>query len=362
MTTRSLGRLPRVIVSSVIRSSRQGESHGGLYLADLETGATERVLDWNDPSINWEGRGADRGLRGIAFHGGLVHAAASDEIFVFDPDFRRVASFRNPYLKHCHEIFIEGDLLFATSTGFDSVLVYDLAKRSWIRGYLLRVGGLGKRLRRLHFPSRPGFLVFDPAGDDGPAPGDSTHLNSAFVHGGVAYVCGTGTRAVWAIEEGATGPPRLSRYATVPYGSHNARPWRDGVLLNHTQTDQVAHVDRRGRLLQSFPLVHYPERDLLHASLAEEIARQAFGRGLAVIDEELFVSGSSPATVTVYRFGQREPVKSINLTMDVRNSVHGLEVWPYEREPRPAKIGGPRAGSEADPGNGLTGERGAAST
>ena len=81
-----------------------------------------------------------------------------------------------------------------------------------------------------------------------------------------------------------------------------------------------------------------------------------------MIDEELFVSGSSPATVTVYRFGQREPVKSINLTMDVRNSVHGLEVWPYEREPRPGKIGGPRAGSEADPGNGLTGERGAAST
>lgn len=59
-------KLPTVIASSVIRTSSQGESHGGLYLVDLETGSFEQVLDWNDGSISWEGRGAERGLRGIA--------------------------------------------------------------------------------------------------------------------------------------------------------------------------------------------------------------------------------------------------------------------------------------------------------
>jgi len=33
--------------------------------------------------------------------------------------------------------------------------------------------------------------------------------------------------------------------------------------------------------------------------------------------------------VTLYRFDRPEPVSSINLTMDVRNAIHGLELWPF---------------------------------
>src|SRR5213080_1115066 len=80
-----MDKLPRVIATSVVRSAHQGESHGGVYLIDLNSGQYDQVIDWNDESINWEGRGGDRGLRGIAFHNNRVFLAASDEIFVFDP-------------------------------------------------------------------------------------------------------------------------------------------------------------------------------------------------------------------------------------------------------------------------------------
>src|SRR5262245_52119288 len=110
--------LPRVVLSSVVRSSHQGESHGGVYLVDFGTRDVEQVLDWDDPSISWEGRGADRGLRGIAFRTDRVYLAASDEIFVYDSSFRMQGSFRNSYLKHCHEIAVDGDRLLATSTGY----------------------------------------------------------------------------------------------------------------------------------------------------------------------------------------------------------------------------------------------------
>ena len=63
-----MDKLPRVIATSVVRSAHQGESHGGVYLIDLNSGQYDQVIDWNDESINWEGRGGDRGLRGIAFH------------------------------------------------------------------------------------------------------------------------------------------------------------------------------------------------------------------------------------------------------------------------------------------------------
>src|SRR3990167_290574 len=96
--------LPKVIATSVIRSVSQGQSHGGVYLVDLETDVITQVVDWNTTSINWEGRGLDRGLRGIAFYRGNTFIAASDEVFVFDKNFNFVNSFRNQYLKHCHEI------------------------------------------------------------------------------------------------------------------------------------------------------------------------------------------------------------------------------------------------------------------
>jgi hypothetical protein len=94
-----------LIATSVVRGSRQGESHGGVYLLDLEQGRAAMAIDWNAAGIDWRGRGWDRGLRGIAFDGDLVYIAASDELFVYTPEFERVESYRAPFLKHCHEIF-----------------------------------------------------------------------------------------------------------------------------------------------------------------------------------------------------------------------------------------------------------------
>lgn len=318
------GRLPTVVTTSVVRSTRQGESHGGVYLIDLEAGGVEQTVDWNDATISWEGRGADRGLRGIAFHGDRVYLAASDEVFVYDRSFTLQGSFRNRYLKHCHEIAVAGHSLFLTSTGFDSVLEYDLNRQAFRRGYCLRFGSLWEGRRRLRLRPRPTFREFDPNADDGPPPGDTAHVNNVHVEDGALYVCGTGLGTVWSIRGG-----RLARFAHVPYGSHNARPFRGGVLLNHTATDRIAHLDRQGRVLRSFALPHYDEKDLLNLPPHRDVARAAFGRGLAV-HEDLIIGGSSPATISAYRFDDPASVRSVNVTMDVRNAVHGLEVWPFD--------------------------------
>ena len=90
----------------MVRGSHQGESHGGVYLIDLDAREVRQALDWNATGIDWQGRGWDRGLRGIAFDGETVYIAASDELFAYTPDFRPIGSWRNPYLKHCHEIAV----------------------------------------------------------------------------------------------------------------------------------------------------------------------------------------------------------------------------------------------------------------
>jgi hypothetical protein len=42
----------------------------------------------------------------------------------------------------------------------------------------------------------------------------------------------------------------------------------------------------------------------------------------------LVAGGSSPSTISVYDLRRGRSVMRVNLSMDVRNAVHGLAVWP----------------------------------
>jgi hypothetical protein len=329
-------RLPNVIASTVVRSAHQGESHGGVYLIDLETGSVEQTIDYDDRSISWEGRGGPRGLRGIAFYEEEIYLAASDEVFVYSKDFRLVRSIQNEYLDHCHETYLADHKLFITSTGRDSVLEYDLRARRFLKGYHIRFEGptrylnmLGFWLNRvlnremIEFGPMPQLRVFDPNSDEGPGASNTCHINNVFYDNGVVFVSGTRCRHLLAING-----QKLSSHYRIPFRTHNARPFRNGVLMNATRQDCVSDLDGSGRGI-SFPIKHYDERELLNSHLPQDNARQAFGRGLAILGEGLIAGGSSPATVSVYDLDTSEVVRTINLTMDVRNTIHGLEVWPF---------------------------------
>ena len=333
-------RLPTVVVTSVIRSATQGHSHGGVYLVDLESAEATLVLDWDAADIDWEGRGGDRGLRGVAFSGRRVYLAASNEIFVYDSDFRRLGSITSPYLKHCHEIDIDGDLLYLTSTGFDSVLRYDLKRDRFTDGYQLRYEKAAHLWNRLLgkvtaasiignvLPPRPAFRRFDPNEPGGPTAGDTCHLNSVTAAGDTFYVSGRWLRRLYAVRDG-----RMRSYANVPVGTHNARPFRDGVIMNATDQNLIRVAGREGRTRQELPITVYDAAKLRHTELATGQARQAFGRGLTVYHDRYLFAGSSPATISVFDLVEGYMLKAVNLTMDVRNAIHGLEVWPFATLP-----------------------------
>jgi hypothetical protein len=297
-------RLPKVIASTVVRSAHQSESHGGVYLIDLETGSVEQTIDYDDRSISWQGRGGDRGLRGIALYDDEIYLAANDEVFVYSKDFRLQGSIQNQYLAHCHETYRSGDTLFITSTGRDSVLEYDLRARRFLKGYHIRFEGLTRRVNmlgfrlnryvdreKIEFSPMPRLRVFDPSTDEGPPAGNTCHINNVFYENGVVFVSGTRCRHLLAING-----QKLSSHARIPFRTHNARPFRDGVLMNDTRHDLVSYVDGRGNTV-AFPIKRYDERKLLNSHLPQDNARQAFGRGLAILGEDLIVGGSSPSTI-----------------------------------------------------------------
>lgn len=301
-----------VLVSSVVRGANQGDSHGGLYRVDLDQGVSEQLLDWNDSGIEFDGRGADRGLRGIAIVQDLVFIAASDELFVFDKSFKIIASYRNSYLKHCHEIAeFRGDL-YLTSTGFDSILRFNLKSREFTLGIRLFQRGAGYAGQ-----------AFDPQSPGAVAPNAAFHLNNVHPSDFGLFVSGLKLPALLQVR-----PNEVAVYAEIPVGTHNARPFKGGVLLNDTDNDSLVWFTPEK--LVSIPVPNYPENDLINLNAdTSGVARQAFGRGLCQISDMLFAGGSSPTTVSVYDLAGGERTISICLTMDVRNAAHGIAVWPF---------------------------------
>ena len=101
------------------------------------------------------------------------------------------------------------------------------------------------------------------------------------------------------------------------------------MLCNDTESDRIAFL--QPSLQRNFPVPRYPEAELTHTQLDDSrIARQGFARGLCVIDGTLIAGGSSPSTITLYDLANDRCVDSVTLSRDIRNAIHGLEVWPCD--------------------------------
>jgi len=307
-------RLPKLIATSVVRGSQQGESHGGVFTVDFENQEGAQHIDWNTSNIDFEGRGADRGLRGIALDGDDIYIAASDELFCYDRDFNLVRSNKNRYLKHCHEICRMERMLFLTTTGFDSLLAFNLDTRVFEWGFHLQ----------RQYGKWTGH-TFDLQTQTGPRPVNDFHINMVHVDASGIFLSGLHTNALLHINS----KWEVTEVCDLPSGAHNARPWKDGVLFNDTASDAVRYVCRDGTE-NAFKIKSYDESDIEFAGIDDsKIARQAFGRGLCLVDERFVAGGSSPSTITLYDLETIQPVGSVNLSMDIRNAIHGLEVWPF---------------------------------
>ena len=306
----------KLLATSVVRGSQQGESHGGVYLLDLERQHAELKLDWDAAGIDWAGRGGDRGLRGIAFDGETVYITASDELFAFAPDFSLLGSWRNPYIKHCHETSIRERTLYIASTGFDSILGFDLDEKTF--NWAMHVD-----LQRFRFVAR----AYDPQGEDGPLQLNKLHINNVHCDDNGLYLSGLRTGGMVHFN-GKT----LSMSAELPAGTHNARPFRNGVLFNDSEADRLRYAGRGdGGEDRALAVPRYALQELKNAEFDDgRVARQGFARGLAVISDTVVAVGSSPSTVVLYDLAGNRRLMSVNLSLDVRDAIHGLEVWPYD--------------------------------
>ncbi|MEH6549870.1 MAG: hypothetical protein V7711_15940 [Pseudomonadales bacterium] len=306
--------MTKLIATSVVRGSQQGQSHGGIYLIDLASQNVVQTMDWNTADIDWQGRGWDRGLRGIAFYRDTVFIAASDELFAYTPDFKLKGSWKNPYLKHCHEISVYQGSVFLSSTAFDSILAFDIEKE--VFHWALHVETNGFRFNG---------EVYDPMDDEGPLELNKLHINNVMSNVDGMYISGLKTGGMLHFNG-----KQVNMSATLPAGSHNAQPYNGGVLFNDTNADVVRFASPTPKLDKVFKVPKFTADQLTGVNLDNsKIARASFGRGLCIVKDGLIAAGSSPSTIALHDLNSGETALSVTISTDVRNAIHGLEVWPY---------------------------------
>jgi hypothetical protein len=306
-----------LLATSVIGGNHQGKGHGGIFLIDLVEQQVRQLIDWSRIDIDWRGRGTELGLRGIAFHEETVFLAASDELFAFNPDFSLRGSWKNPYLKQCHEISVYEGQVFLTSAAYDSILAFDIGKQAFHWALYVEP-------QEFRFNGR----IFDPRSEDGPLMLDKMHLNSVVANRDGMYIAGSGSGGMLHFN-GNT----ITMSATLPAGTHNAQPYREGVLFNDSEAMVVrfASPDSEPEEDRVFPLPHIPEEKLSGMDRdAGPAAGVRSGRGLCVVKDGLIAAGSSPSTVALHDLASGKTALSVSLSTDVRHAIHGLEVWPFD--------------------------------
>jgi hypothetical protein len=302
-----------IAATTVIRGSQPGASHGGVYLVDLDGQRGAHLLDWTRPSIDWSGHGAGRGLRGLAFGDDRVYIAGASELFSFAPDFALLGVHSSPYLGHAQAVACFEGRIYAVSAAYDAVLAFDLQSGRFDWGLQLVDGDSGLR-----------GIPFDPQGTLGPPPSRDLRLNSLHCDSRGLFIGGGRTMGLLHFDG-----KRIVRLVTLPEGVHDARPWREGVLFNDTEAEAVRFLTPDANCV--FPVPRYPEAALEPGSCDDSaLARQGFARGLCVLGEGLFASGSSPLTITLHDLDAMKTTLRINLSTDARHAIHSLAVWPFE--------------------------------
>ncbi len=291
--------MAKLITTSIIRGGDKGESHGGVYIIDVEGQDVRQVMDFETTDVAGQGGDWDRGLRGIAIDGESVYFVASDVLLAFTPDFKLVGSWRSPYLKNADEMSIHERNLYITSTGYDSILAFELDQEKFF--WALHID-----LDRFNFKGS----TYDPMGDGGPLLLNKLHLNNVHSNDNGMYISGAKSGGMLHFNGEA-----VNMSVTLPDGTHNAQPYRDGVLFNDSEADAVRYASRTG------------EED--RALKVPEYEGPGFGRGLCLINDRIVAAGSSPSTVSLYDLQESKTLLSVNLSMDIRNEIHGLEVWPF---------------------------------
>lgn len=334
--------LPKVIATSVIRLSQPNEAHGKIYIVDLENSHLIREIDWKQEAESYDGRGGDRGLRGIEFYNDNIIIATSRRLLFFDRDLVLLKEFSHDCMGDVHEITRSGKILYLISSRFDSILEFDIVNEVFLKAHKItnklnrRINpskiGLGVqkftpwfRFIRPFYPKQIKSKPIDLISGEIAWESDYLHLNSLSSQDGNVYFSGSKMNAIYCLNGG-----RIVQVASIPFNTHNARLMgEDRAIFNFTMSDRIVVCSLKGKIIDKISIPLFDSKLLENDPYNNKQARQGWLRGMAFHGENTIIVGFSPATIAAFNLESKELISKVNLSLDTRNAIHGLEIFPF---------------------------------
>jgi hypothetical protein len=314
----------RIFASTVLRNEANPYLTGYLVELDWKTNVivSKQPIPLGSRSHFWNSRGGNRGGRGITCRDGILYVATATSILRFDRNLAPLAPLDHPWLAGLHEIVAVDDGIWVTST------VHDLVAKIDYNGRLLDSwwGSECQLLQaRLGYASRKLKLGLDFEAETFEAEyqqycrEERLHLNVVCEHRGGIYMLSGRRNAFVRIRP---LPEQIVFVDDTLKSPHNGIITDAGeILVNNTQT-QALHVYSlaSGALLRSINTGISDEAD------SEQFARSGWQRGLAHLEGNKYLVGTSPAAVFEVDIATGAVGQMLKIDADVRHCIHGLAV------------------------------------
>ena len=272
----------------------------GLFILDLEKQAAQQIPERLTSAQPDDSSLVRSGATSAAIDGNIVYLASGPGIYAFTPGFELIGSWQNRWLQGAMSLSVFERTLFVASRGYDTVLGFNLDQQEF--HWALHVD-----------KAERGFTgrVYDPRLDDvdGPLLLDKMALTNVVATKAGMFISGENTEGLLRFDG-----ELVTMATTLPEGARDARPFRNGIVLNDIAGGALRYASRAG---DEDRAVKIPE------------GRHASG-GLCVLSDRLVAGGAAPATLAVHDLKDSRTVLEVQLGTNPAHHISSITPWPFD--------------------------------
>ena len=308
--------------STVIRCTQSKEITGYLHKICLSSGNVliKKPIPIDSHHPFWNGRGGNRGGRGVCIHNEKVYLATATQIIVYDRDLNYLKDITHPYLAGLHEIVIDEEGIWCTSTIHDLIIKIDFSGKllkSWfLSESLYLMATLAIKNRNLNLYLNFGKDRFEKEYERY-CEEERTHVNAICLNENKLYalLCRQGAIVSMDLD---TNKESLVLQDPNLQSPHNLLILNNSIYVNNTQHQQIIQYDLQGNKIAKF------DTELYSNELSTQFLNAGWQRGLATKNDDTLIVGTSPLTIFELDLRSGTVANIIKIDNDVSHCVHGL--------------------------------------
>ncbi|MCK5416739.1 hypothetical protein KAI92_04920 [Candidatus Parcubacteria bacterium] len=313
----------RIFAATVIRGSNNKDLTGYLIEIDWLTGKIKQKISIPATTLSkdfWSSRGGNRGGRGIWIHDKILYLATAVTIRKYDTDLKFIGEISNPKLAGIHDILIEDDGIWVTSTLHDLIIKIDFNGNTLYEWKGSESKILQKKLKfksrklnlKLDFPNNNYEKHFTQYCKE-----ERLHLNSICKFNNSIYVYALLQNAFIKIYP---KPEEIILKDDNLMSAHNCIFTKNGnIIINNTRKQNIRIYNFKTK-----KIIKNLKTNIFDTDKSNQFSSAGWQRGLCEIKNNVFLVGTSPATIFEVDIKNNIIGKIVTLDNDIKHCIHGL--------------------------------------